>query len=189
MNETPESTACGTAEDCFNRRVFLLRGGSALTLVPLVGLSGITPVHALQANYPRRLVEKLSELSLGVPIYFDFPSPGLGNLLVKLGVPAGGGVGPLQDVVAFSLRCTHLGGDLTGTFNARHPMLGPCPYHLTTFDLTRHGMVIAGHATESLPQIMLEVDSDALYAVGVMGLVYGNTGDFALAPNVQASPS
>jgi arsenite oxidase small subunit len=45
--------------------------------------------------------------------------------------------------------------------------------HLTTFDLTRHGMVISGHATESLPQIVLEVQGDDIYAVGVQGLVYG----------------
>ena len=34
-------------------------------------------------------------------------------------------------------------------------------------------MVISGHGTESLPQIVLEVQGDDIYAVGVMGLVYG----------------
>ena len=52
-------------------------------------------------------------------------------------------------------------------------MAGPCPTHLTTFDLTRHGIVIAGHATESLPQITLEVQGDDIYASGVLGLVFG----------------
>lgn len=189
MSQTCEPRACNATGNCLSRREFLLRGGTALTLVPLATLGGIGTAHAVQADYPRHRVGQLSRLRLGVPIHFDFPAPGFGNLLVQLGVPAGGGVGPMQDVVAFSLRCTHLGGDLGGTFDAQHPMLGPCPRHLTTFDLTRHGMVIAGHATESLPQIVLEADGDSLYAVGVLGLVYGNVGDYTLAPSVRGSLS
>jgi arsenite oxidase small subunit len=44
---------------------------------------------------------------------------------------------------------------------------------MTTFDMTRHGMVVAGHATESLPQVVLEVRGDTIYATGILGLVYG----------------
>ncbi|MFQ5434838.1 MAG: arsenate reductase (azurin) small subunit, partial [Anaerolineae bacterium] len=50
---------------------------------------------------------------------------------------------------------------------------GPCPLHWSTFDLTRHGMVISGHATQGLPQIMLETDGDDIVATGVLGLLYG----------------
>ena len=60
-----------------------------------------------------------------------------------------------------------------GTYKAEHQVFGPCPLHLTTFDLTRHGMVVAGHGTESLPQIVLEAAGDDIYAVAVMGLIYG----------------
>ena len=34
-------------------------------------------------------------------------------------------------------------------------------------------MVIAGHATEALPQIILELDGDDIYATGIAGLLYG----------------
>jgi arsenite oxidase small subunit len=34
-------------------------------------------------------------------------------------------------------------------------------------------MVISGHGTESLPQIVLVIEGDDVYATGVMGLVYG----------------
>jgi arsenite oxidase small subunit len=44
---------------------------------------------------------------------------------------------------------------------------------LTTFDLTKHGMVAAGQATESLPQIVLETNGDDIWATGVMGLIFG----------------
>jgi arsenite oxidase small subunit len=81
--------------------------------------------------------------------------------------------GQKKDIVAFNQQCTHMGGPLDGTYKPQHQVLGPCPLHLTTFDLTRHGMVASGHATESLPQIVLEIKGDDIYAVGVMGLVYG----------------
>ncbi len=104
---------------------------------------------------------------------FNDPYPDVRNILVKLGVPAGAGIGAGKDVVAFNQQCTHMGGPLDGTYQPRHQVLGPCPLHLTNFDLTRHGMVASGHATESLPQIVLDVQGDDIHAIGVMGLVYG----------------
>jgi len=34
-------------------------------------------------------------------------------------------------------------------------------------------MVVAGHATSPLPQVVLESDGDDIYAIGVLGLIYG----------------
>ncbi len=93
--------------------------------------------------------------------------------LVKLGEQAGGGAGPEQDVVAFSSLCPHMGGILSGSYKGEHKVAGPCPTHLSTFDLTRHGMVVAGHAVQSLPQIVLEVKGDNIFATGVAGLFFG----------------
>ena len=98
---------------------------------------------------------------------------------MKLGVPAGGGVGPNDDIVAFNALCTHMGGPLMGTYKKEHKAIGPCPLHLTTFDLIKHGMVIAGHATESLPQVLLEVSGDEIYATGMLGLIYGRARNLA----------
>ena len=75
--------------------------------------------------------------------------------------------------MAFSTLCTHMGGPLVGQYRGQYKVLGPCPFHLTTFDLTKHGMVVAGQATESLPQIALEVTGDQIWATGVRGLIYG----------------
>ena len=93
--------------------------------------------------------------------------------MVKLGELAGAGIGEDQDIVAFSNLCTHMGGPLNGSYNPQHKALGPCPLHLTTFDMTRHGMVISGHATQTLPQAKLELFGDDIYITGVMGLIYG----------------
>ncbi len=159
---------------CMSRRQMLLSGGAAVTLITLGGLPGLAQAaQALKATYPRQKIGTVSALKAGVPVDFNYPYPDIRNILVKLGAPAGAGLGADKDIVAFNQQCTHMGGPLDGTYKPAHQVLGPCPLHLTTFDLTRHGMVVSGHATESLPQIVLEVKGDDIYAVGVMGLVYG----------------
>ncbi|MBI4755069.1 MAG: arsenate reductase (azurin) small subunit [Betaproteobacteria bacterium] len=161
---------------CMSRRQFLLSGGA---VVSLAAMPGLAQAAAIKAGYARKKIGKLSALKAGEPVAFNYPFADVRNILVKVGAPAGGGIGPEKDVVAFNQQCTHMGGPLEGTYKAKYQALGPCPLHLTTFDLTRHGMVISGHATESLPQIVLEVQGDDIYATGVMGLIYGyaaNTG-------------
>lgn len=159
---------------CMSRRQMLLTGGASVMLITLGGLPGMAEAaQALKASYPRQKIGSLAALKTGVPLSFNYPYPDIRNVLIKLGVPAGAGLGTDKDIVAFNQQCTHMGGPLDGTYKPQHQVLGPCPLHLTTFDLTRHGMVASGHATESLPQIVLEIKGDDIYAVGVMGLVYG----------------
>ncbi len=176
-----------TARPCLSRRRFLQASGGATITTMLLSCSKPGSeessgdgevIEAEVAGYKRKKVATLSELKADVPIQIKFPYEDLNSLgfLVKLGTPAGGGVGSESDIVAFSSLCTHVGGDLSETqktYLKDHKILGPCPLHLTTFDLTRYGMVVAGHATQSLPQIVLEVDGDDVYATGVLGLIYG----------------
>lgn len=169
---------------CLSRRAFLLSGGSAVTLLALGGLApAFGQGVALQvASYPRRKIARVSQLKVGQPVSFQYPWKDLNstNMLIKLGVPAGGAVGPDQDIVAFSTLCTHMGGPLAGQYRGQYKVLGPCPFHLTTFDLTKHGMVVAGQATESLPQIVLETRGEEIWATGVMGLIYGYHSNLAV---------
>ena len=120
-------------------------------------------------------LRRLSELVTDEPVDFRYPDEGAyaDNFLVKLGQRAGGGIGPEEDVVAFNYTCTHQGGPLQGTYRPAHKAIGPCPLHLSTFDLTRHGILISGQAYQSLPQILLELEGDDIYAVGVFGLIFG----------------
>lgn len=170
------SPACGIA--ALNRRSFLLLAGKGVAIVALASLPGHTLAQsagqkAKFARYPRRLIGRISQLETGKPVRLQYPYPEVNCLLIKLGAVAGAGVGPDHDIVAFTTICTHMGGPLEGTYKPALQILGACPMHLTTFDLTRHGMVVSGHATESLPQIILETEGDDLYAAGVMGLIYG----------------
>ena len=162
---------------CSSRREFLLLSGTATATVLLTGIPGfgVKGVEAVTTKYPRQKIGKLSSLKADTPVPFQYPDNKKfsKSILVKLGTPAGGGVGPEKDVVAFNLFCTHMGGDLKDGYKAKDKALGPCPYHLSTFDLTRYGMIISGHATESLANVLLEVEGDDIYATGMMGLIYG----------------
>ncbi len=170
---------------CLSRRRFLLTSsGATVTSMMLASQfteSGMAEeLMAEVAAYERKKVASLSDLKVDTPVamFYPFDASDLNSLsfIVKLGVPASGGVGPNSDIVAFSTLCTHVGGDLSGTdrtYLKDHKILGPCPLHLTTFDLRRHGMVVAGHATQSLPQVVLEADGNDIYATGVLGLIYG----------------
>jgi len=169
---------------CMSRRDFLLAGG-AVTMTTLIATIPGVRVLALPARiktYPRKRIVTLDAVKQDVPIPFKYPFEdplGSASVLVKLGVPAGGGVGPHDDIVAFNALCTHMGGPLMGTYKSEYKAMGPCPFHLTTFDLTKRGMVIAGHATESLPQVLLEIDDGVIYATGMLGLIYGRASNLS----------
>lgn len=159
----------------------LLRAGAtgAATLV----LGQLFPGRVLQADeqieaqvwqYPQLEIARLSKLAIDTPVFFNYPSGSdlTDAMLIRLGRRAGGGVGPDEDVVAFSAFCTHMGGSLADGYISNHKLLG-CGDHLTTFDLTRHGQVAAGHASQALPQILLKLEDDLIYATGIAGLLYG----------------
>ena len=171
-----EAKAAGTRTCLMDRRQFLLTSGIATTVV-MVGVPGLaqSQTPAVVATYPRKFITTLSSLNVDEPFDFEYPDEGeyAESILVRLGREAGGGIGPNKDVVAFNYTCTHQGGPLQGTYQAADKALGPCPLHLTTFDLTRYGIFISGQAYQSLPQVLLELDGDEIYAVGMFGLIYG----------------
>lgn len=175
---TQTKTDCsGLDASNMDRRQFLFTTGAAVTTLLLADGSH---VQAQQAKFERRAIGKLSEIEVNKPSEFQYPTkhPFATNTLVRLNEPAGGGVGPNNSIVAFNNICPHLGATMSTTFDGVAGIAGPCPLHWTTFDLSRHGMVISGHATISLPQIQLEVDGDDIYAVGVIGLIYGTHNNF-----------
>lgn len=162
-----------------SRRQFLLYSGgaAAATTVPISLFSGAVQASARVVGYPRKHIANLSDLKVNQPVSFKYPDDGANanSQIVKMGVPGGGGVGPDRDVVAFNMFCTHQGGMLSGSYqaNGEHRSVGQCPFHLSTYDLRRHGIIISGQAYESLPQVVLELEGDKIYAVGMLGLIFG----------------
>lgn len=156
-----------------DRRDFLFTAGASLVALTLPGL-GLA--HAKVAKYPRKKIGLLSQLKKGVPVEFRYPwdHANCSTVLLKLDQEAGGGIGLNNDVVAFNSLCPHMGWNIPAKkFYADPGIAGPCPGHLTTFDLTRYGMVVSGHATQGLPQVLLELDKDDIFAVGIQGLIFG----------------
>ncbi|HIQ15239.1 MAG TPA: arsenate reductase (azurin) small subunit [Leucothrix sp.] len=166
-----------------NRREFMLFSSTAIvsastiSLSLLPGTSYADQQKAQVVGYPRIKVAKLSDLKDNTPVDFQYPDENTGSQcsLVKMGVEAGGGIGEKKDIVAFSTLCTHQGGPLMGTYKAtdEHRTLGPCPLHLSLYDIRRHGIVVSGQAYQSIPQVLLEVEGDDIYAVGMLGLIFG----------------
>lgn len=171
---------------CMQRREVLAAGAmsaAAVALYPHLAEAG-TKTGEMIASYPRLKVGKLSDLKDGESSAFNYPLDEQPNMIVKLGTEAQGGVGPAKDIVAYSVLCSHMGGSLRGRYKHEHKSMGPCPFHFSTFDLTKGGTPVHASATQNLPQITLEVDGDDIYAVGVTGLVYGyrdNLADGTLA--------
>lgn len=166
-----------------NRREFLMYSGTAAVAASTISISltpGQASAKARVVTYPRMLIGKLSQLKENQPVDFRYPDEGPNSqcFVVKMdGAKAGGGIGPQRDVVGFSYLCTHQGGFLNGKYQAvgDHRVLGQCPLHLSTYDLTRHGIIISGQAYQSIPQVLLELDGDDIYAVGMMGLLFGRS--------------
>lgn len=170
---------CDPTTGLVSRRNFLKLSGATLvtlTLPVYLRKAGIpTTLQAQRVDYPRQVVGNLSELQPGTPVAFRYPWDNelATNYLMQLDEPAGGGIGADNNIVAFNAFCTHQGGPLAGQFQTDVGVAGPCPLHWTTFDLTRHGMVVSGHATQGLPQVTLELEGDDIVATGVMGLIFG----------------
>jgi arsenite oxidase small subunit len=98
--------------------------------------------------------------------------------LVKLGLKAEGGVGPDQDIVAFSQICQHLGcyyafqpSGTSPTCDSSYKAPGPVGYcccHGSIYDYLNGAKVIGGPAPRPVPQVILEVDSSGnIYATGM----------------------
>lgn len=128
-----------------------------------------TPTPQARA-YQRQKIANAGQLRVGQPVFAQYM--GQRVVLIKLGEPAIGGVGPDRDIVAFSTACTHMGGPLIWQPETKTLL---CTIHYSQFDPARGGMLVVGHASEYLPQVVLEYDEKTgdIYAVGFTALVYG----------------
>lgn len=144
----------------------------------------LQPTAAMVGFFPKLRVASLGDLGPNDPLKFEYPLQGQHNVLVKLDTPVAAGVGPDGDIVAFSSLCTHM-GCLVENYQPEYRALGPCPCHFSTFDLAANGQASLGQATENLPQVVLSVEGDDIYATGVLRLVYGHANTLQGAPMVE----
>lgn len=144
-------------------------GGAAAAVVP--GGSA----HAASANalvdYPAKKVGSVAALKVNEPMDIEYPDAQSPGVLLKLGQPVEGGVGPDGDIVAYSVLCPHRGWQMS--YDKKDKSLN-CPGHYSRFDAEAGGQQIWGHATQNLPQFTLRVDKKGdIYAEGASDLIYG----------------
>lgn len=131
-----------------------------------------TPTGSTTLPYPSQSIAKLKALVVNQPLSFFYPDNDSPCVLIKMGKSVMGGVGPDQDVVAFSILCTHMGCPVS--YDQAEESF-KCLCHYSMFDPDKGGQMINGQATESLPQIMLTYNhiDDSIEAVAIDGLIYG----------------
>ena len=151
------------------RREFIKLGGAgAVGLAASGALAGGPPAGA--GGYPVIAVAPLERIVRGAVIPFTYPDSGAPAVLLRLGEPAPGGVGPNREIVAFSALCTHKGCPVS--YKPEHRLI-ICPCHWSTFDPAKSGGLVIGQASQNLPQIELRIDRGVVQAIGVSGLIYG----------------
>ncbi len=138
----------------YSRRGFIRSLGVFGALVGFVALlssiklpvsTGVSQSTTIQTGTPAGAVAKVSSLTVGVPVYFEYPA-GYPNMLVlqQDGTP-----------IAFSMLCTHVCCQLQFDPPAKQLV---CPCHNSIFDSA--GRVIQGPAYVDLPRITLTVDAN-----------------------------
>ena len=122
--------------------------------------------------YKAKVVGKAGSLAANQAVAFTFPDASSPCALLKMGTAVVGGVGPNQDIVAYSTMCTHMGCPVA--YDPAQKVF-KCPCHFSTFDAEKGGQMICGQATENLPRVMLSYNAkdDAVTAVAIDGLLYG----------------
>jgi arsenite oxidase small subunit len=161
-----------------SRRDFLKLSGG-ITAGAGVAVAGFAPASAEAADagsatlpYKPKTVTRVQRMKVNQPVPFNFPDASSPCQAVKMGQAVPGGVGPDNDIVAYSTLCTHQGCPTVYDANDR---TFKCPCHFTIFDAEKGGQMVCGQATENLPQIVLEYNAkdDTVTAVAVEGLIYG----------------
>ena len=152
----------------------------------------------LPSTFPRVKIASVSSLTLNQPFSFYYPLDNEPNILVKIGQKAQGGVGPDQDIVAFSQLCQHLGcpyafqaqgssPQCDSSYTAQGPQ-GYCCCHGSIYDYANSGKVIGGPSLRSVPQVILEVDSNGdVFATGMTApTIFGHdTGSSDVTADLQ----
>ncbi len=156
------------------RRQFLRGSGLA---VAGAAASGTLPREARAApaaarvDYPANRLANIADLTVNQPLNVAYPDPSAPGVLLKLGTPVEGGVGPDSDIVGFSTVCPHKGFPLR--YNGDNKTLN-CVGHYSVFDPEQGGQQVWGQATQNLPQYMLRVDDAGdIHAEGIDELLYG----------------
>lgn len=106
-------------------------------------------------SYPRVIIARAGEVSVGGVKLFRYPNTKEQCLLVRVGE---------NDYAAYSQKCTHLS---CAVYYSREENQLICPCHNGRFSI-RDGAVIQGPPTRALPRVLLAREGDEIFATGIM---------------------
>jgi len=169
-----------------SRRNFLklaAAAGGAVTIAAVVSsikAATFVPTSANAVAWPIVTVTNINQLTNLTPVIFNYPLTNTPNILVKLGVAATNGVGPNNDIVAFSSICQHLGCQYSfiptggspvcnAAYKAPLPM-GYCCCHGSQYDFVHGAKVLGGPAPRPVPMVQLQfvATTGNINAIGMM---------------------
>lgn len=165
-----------------SRRKFFKLGGAATASTVATAASVTSPVTYAKdltesgtnavLKYEESSIIKAKDLKVNEPKPFFYPDKQSMCQMIKMGHPVPGGVGPDQDIVAYSILCPHMG---CPTSYDKASRTFQCGCHFSKFDAEKEGQQIIGQATQNMPRIELayNVKNGEVYAIGVHGLIYG----------------
>ncbi len=135
----------------FFKFVTLASGGLA---AGSVAMAAWTQLPKKEISFEPAAIAKISDLQPGKALAFSYPRPSDLCLLVQK---------PDGDYVAYSRRCTHLSCPVDYQPD-RHRLF--CPCHNGAFSV-EDGTVLQGPPPHPLPQVLVEVRGDEIWATGV----------------------
>jgi arsenite oxidase small subunit len=151
-------------ENVSGRRGFLkataLLAGSAAVAPSVMANSHSKPTQSVFNEYESSKIGTVSQLKKDKELDFMYPDE---DSMCKAVYVDG-------QVKAYSTLCTHKG---CPTLYNKELKQFECPCHFTKYDAAKNGQMIIGHATGALPQVLLEIKGDDIYAVGFDGLIFG----------------
>lgn len=153
---------------------------TSTSAVAAAGVTAATESAAVSAPATRATIGKASAFQVGTQVSFTYPDAQSPAIAVRMSHPVEGGVGPGRDIVAYSRICVHKGCPVN--YDASREIF-VCPCHYSVYDASKEGEVVVGHATTSLPRILLHYDAATgdIVATGVDGLLYGRFNDAKLS--------
>jgi len=144
---------------------------------PSIGLTSFPTLKLVDQSGNPIKASQIPPLSPKI-ILFNYPLLNEPNFLINMNKSVKNGVGPNNNIVAFSAICQHLGCEPPSIrfIPNGQPINGItnyifCDCHGSHYDPSNAGAILTGPTTRPLPQVILNYDSqtDELYAIKMTG--------------------